>query len=367
MAILKHPLVGQIRRKPAKYIAPFIGLVVLFYLVFGGSSSYKKPNSPYNYKKYSKDHNDLIPRNLPADHISHYDLNKLASTPMAAYNKERVLILTPMANFLDEYWNNLLRLNYPRELIELGFIVPRTPEGDQALKKLEKAVKKIQNPENTKEAKFVKVTILRQDTESLKSQLEKDRHAFKVQKERRSQMATTRNSLLFTTIGPYTSWVLWLDADIVESPPTLIQDLVAHDKPVIAANCYQRYMNPETKEMAIRPYDFNNWIESDEGLRIASTLSDDEIIVEGYAEIATYRPLMGHFYDAAGDVNTEMQLDGVGGTCLMVKADVHRDGAMFPNFPFYHLIETEGFAKMAKRLGYEVFGLPNYLVYHFNE
>ena len=41
-----------------------------------------------------------------------------------------------------------------------------------------------------------------------------------------------------------------------------------------------------------------------------------------------------------------MPLDGVGGTALLVKAEVHRDGAMFPAFPFYHLIETEGFAKI---------------------
>lgn len=54
----------------------------------------------------------------------------------------------------------------------------------------------------------------------------------------------------------------------------------------------------------------------------------------------------------------------MGGTALLVKADVHRDGAMFPPFPFYHLIETEGFAKMAKRLGWKAFGLPNYHVSH---
>jgi mannan polymerase complexes MNN9 subunit len=35
---------------------------------------------------------------------------------------------------------------------------------------------------------------------------------------------------------------------------------------------------------------------------------------------------------------------------------------MFPPFAFYHLIETEGFAKMASRLNWESFGLPNYLV-----
>ena len=49
-------------------------------------------------------------------------------------------------------------------------------------------------------------------------------------------------------------------------------------------------------------------------------------------------------------------------TALMVKAAVHRDGATFPPFPFYHLLESEGFAKMARRLGYTCWGLPQYLV-----
>jgi hypothetical protein len=38
---------------------------------------------------------------------------------------------------------------------------------------------------------------------------------------------------------------------------------------------------------------------------------------------------------------------------------------MFPPFPFYHLIETEGFAKMARRLGWKSYGLPNYYVRSF--
>ena len=66
--------------------------------------------------------------------------------------------------------------------------------------------------------------------------------------------------------------------------------------------------------------------------------------------------------DPNGPSTRVVNLDGVGGTALLVKADVHRDGAMFPPFPFYHLIETEGFAKMAARLGWRSYGLPNYYV-----
>lgn len=66
--------------------------------------------------------------------------------------------------------------------------------------------------------------------------------------------------------------------------------------------------------------------------------------------------------DPGGNPKDIVNLDGVGGTALLVKGDVHRDGAMFPPFPFYHLIETEGFAKMAKRLGWSSWGVPNYFV-----
>lgn len=325
-----------------------------------------RENSQYPSSAYSK-RKRYVPKSSADKHISFYDLNPLTASTDPIINNERVLILTPIANFHQEYWQNILNLDYPKNLIELGFIVPRTSYGDKALTELTNAIKSYYDSiKNNENEKFAKITILRQDNDAPLSQLEKDRHALKAQLERRSQMATARNSLLFSTIGPATSWVLWLDADIVETPNSLITDLTHHNKPVIAANCYQRFTN-DLGNPDIRPYDYNNWAESTEGLRLASQMNDDEILLEGYAEIATYRPLMALFYDPNGKPDDEMQLDGVGGTCLMVKADVHRDGAMFPTFPFYHLIETEGFAKMCKRLGYEVFGLPNYLVYHYNE
>lgn len=337
-------------RKPASIVA-LVTTIILIYVVFTSlfstSNKIQKP----------------IPRNLAGDHIKSYQMNSLKSTSRSADNKEKVLILTPLSRFYPEYWNNLINLNYPHDLLELGFIVPHNSQGDQALKQLQSYVKKYQT--GPKKNRFAKVSILRQDTDSMDSFSEKDRHALQAQKQRRSQMSLARNSLLFSTIGPEHSWILWLDSDIVETPKTLIQDLARHDKPLIVPNCYQRF--EEDGKPAVRPYDFNSWIDSDNAQDIASKLKDDEIIVEGYAEMATYRTLMAHLRNENDDIHNEIELDGVGGTALLVKAEVHRDGAMFPPFPFYHLMETEGFAKMAKRLGYQAWGLPNYLIYHYNE
>ena len=119
--------------------------------------------------------------------------------------------------------------------------------------------------------------------------------------------------------------------------------------------------------MDVRPYDFNSWVDSETAQQMGDKMGPDEVLFEGYAEMATYRSLMAHMADKweGRDARKTMKLDGVGGTALMVKADVHRDGAMFPPFVFYHLLETEGFAKMARRLGYECWGLPNYFVSFF--
>ena len=79
----------------------------------------------------------------------------------------------------------------------------------------------------------------------------------------------------------------------------------------------------------------------------------------------------------------EVKLDGIGGVNIIVKADVHRSGIYpflssttftsltfqginFPCYAFENQAETEGFAKMAKRAGYQVIGLPNYVVWHID-
>ena len=291
--------------------------------------------------------------------VQRYHMNSLKATANPITNQEKVIILTPLARFYDEYWKNLLKLNYPRELVELGFIIPKGREGNLALSKLQDAVHKVQT--GKRKDQFAKVTILRQDFDSPVAQNEKDRHALPAQKARRAAMSKARNSLLFSVLRPDIAWVLWLDADIIETPPTLIQDLASHDKAVIVPNCYQRYKDNGIPK--IRPYDYNSWHDSNEALKMAETMGKDEIILEGYREMATWRLLMTSEYKEHGSVHHETKLDGVGGTALLVKAEVHRDGAMFPPFPFYHLIETEGFAKMARRLGYQPVGLPNYLVY----
>ena len=321
------------------------------------SNPLSPPTSPFR-----KQNEKLNGKRVPPP-VVHYHMNNLTSTSDPIGNRETILILTPLTRFYQEYWDNLLKLTYPHELITLAFIIPKNREGNAATTALQEQITKTQKSGPEKK-RFASIIIERQDFEPpLVTQTEAERHKMENQKARRAAMSRARNSLLFTTLGPSTAWVLWLDSDIVETPPTLIQDLAAHDKAIIVPNCFQKFIDPKTKRPDERPYDFNSWQDSETAQKLGESMGQDEILLEGYAQMATYRTLMAYMItEGGGDPKQEVPLDGVGGTALLVKAEVHRDGAMFPPFPFYHLIETEGFAKMAKRLGWNAFGLPNYKV-----
>ena len=130
----------------------------------------------------------------------------------------------------------------------------------------------------------------------------------------------------------------------------------------------------------------NSWQESETALALADTLDEDAVIVEGYAEYATWRPHLAYLRDPYGDPDMEMDIDGVGGVSILAKAKVFRSGVHFPAFSFEKHAETEGFGKvweqrspsilcmemlmilkMAKRMQYSVVGLPHYTIWHLYE
>lgn len=128
----------------------------------------------------------------------------------------------------------------------------------------------------------------------------------------------------------------------------------------------------------------NSWQESETALALADTLDEDAVIVEGYAEYATWRPHLAYLRDPYGDPDMEMEIDGVGGVSILARAKVFRSGVHFPAFSFEKHAETEGFGKvgrtaiclqnyeltilqMAKRMKYSVVGLPHYTIWHLYE
>lgn len=125
-------------------------------------------------------------------------------------------------------------------------------------------------------------------------------------------------------------------------PHDLIETLISYDLDILHPECVQKPGGPS--------FDTNAW--KDNGKL--------------------------HMDDLRGS-GGPVRIDSVGGSVLLVRADVHRNGAIFPPFKYgiespsirdQHPvwgkgeIETEGFAAMAKDIGFQSWGLPDLEVIH---
>lgn len=85
--------------------------------------------------------------------------------------------------------------------------------------------------------------------------------------------------------------------------------------------------------LSLLTVDYNSWIESDKGRRLRQKLDPDTILAEGYKEFDTGRTYLVSMGDWRKNKDEEVELDGVGGVNLLVKADVHRSGILLPHDP----------------------------------
>lgn len=307
--------------------------------------------------------NHHVPIEINSSTIQEIDLNPIHSTPKAINNEERVLILTPLrdaAYYIEQHFDLLSQLTYPHHLIDLAFLVGDST--DDTLAVLAKELERVQSRSDS--IPFRSTTIVKKDFGVVTSQSVEERHALKTQGSRRKAMGKARNYLLSAAMKPEHSWVYWRDVDIKDSPKTIIEDFVAHDRDVLVPNVwFHRYENGVDIEGR---FDYNSWQESEQGLKLAASLDKDTVLAEGYKEYVTGRTHMAKMGNWRDNKDIEIPLDGIGGVNIIVKADVHRSGINFPCYAFENQAETEGFAKMAKRAGYGVYGLPNYVVWHID-
>lgn len=307
--------------------------------------------------------NHHAPIQVNSSTIEHVDLNPITSTKTALQNEERVLILTPLkdaAPYLSKYFELLAELTYPHHLIDIAFLVGDSTDETMAVLAME--LERIQKRPDT--IPFRNAMIVEKDFGFHLSQDVTDRHSFEAQGPRRKAMGRARNYLLSTALKPDHSWVYWRDVDIVDSPKKIIEDFVAHDKDILVPNIwFHRYENDVDIEGR---FDYNSWVESAKGRKLTAKLDKDVVLAEGYKQYDTGRTYMARMGDWRENKDVEMELDGIGGVNILVKADVHRSGINFPAYAFENQAETEGFAKMAKRAGYKVYGLPNYVVWHID-
>lgn len=197
------------------------------------SSPKDPPRTPWT----DKDSSLLPPQGLNNPHeplIVESTTIEYISLDNASYTggEDRVLILTPLkdaASYLDGYFRLLSELTYLHRSIDIAFLVGDSK--DDTLGVLQDEVKRLQAPSSP--FRFNSAMIVEKDFGDTLSQNVDERHSLKAQGTRRKGIGRARNYLLYAALRPEHRWVYWRDVDIVENPPTVIEDLMRHDKDVI--------------------------------------------------------------------------------------------------------------------------------------
>ncbi|MGP4004582.1 glycosyltransferase [Streptomyces sp. 8N706] len=259
--------------------------------------------------------------------------------PAPASERPPVLVLTPVkdaATFLPRYLRNLTALDYPREAISLGFLEGDSRDGTWEV--LQEALPELR-------AEYRRVTLVRQDFDFPSAG---PRWKTGVQRQRRSVLAKARNHLVSHALADE-EWVLWLDVDVAGYPADLIQRLLGARKDIVVPHCVTTPAGPT--------YDLNTFV-----LRPgAGALNWSQWMRDGILQ-----PPRGFGRIYLEDLRERglIRVDSVGGATLLIRADLHRDGLMFPPFPYQRLIETEGMAALARDMGTACWALPTLEVLH---
>lgn len=245
-----------------------------------------------------------------------------------------VLILTPIksaARYIETYIEGIEKLTFPMSRLSIGLL-----EGDSE----DNTWQILQRSRNRLDQRCQRVTLLKRDF-NFRMPHGIPRWTPIYQLARRATLARARNHLLFGALRDE-DYVLWLDVDVVAFPCDMVETLIATGLNIVQPHCVRIAGGPT--------FDLNGWSHF------------------GERHLDHYR---GH--------GKPVRLDSVGGTVLFIKADIHRDGLVFPPFryglespvarPRHPIwgrgeIETEGLAMMAADMGLQCWGLPDYEVIH---
>jgi GT2 family glycosyltransferase len=242
------------------------------------------------------------------------------------------LILTPVkdaTDYLAGYCERLSRLTYPHDLVSVAFL--ESDSTDNTYGRLQARMPSLRS-------EFRRAGLWKRDF-GYRIREGLHRATDGIQVERRSVLARSRNHLLSHALDDE-DWVLWLDVDVIDYPADVIERLLAAGKDIVQPNC--------VLEFGGRTFDTNGWQEQGR-LHLDDLRGTEELV----------------------------QLDAVGGAMLLVRADLHRDGLVFPTFLYGQEsprirwnrvqvgeIETEGLGIMAYDMGYTCWGMPNLEIRH---
>jgi Anp1/Glycosyltransferase sugar-binding region containing DXD motif len=253
--------------------------------------------------------------------------------------KGRVLVAVPArdaAESIDSLFERILALRYPRDDLSLAFL--EGDSGDDTLNRVN-AFARLHG------SGFRRIQVIKRDF-GVKTPT--PRWAPAMQRSRRSHIARVRNELIRQALQDE-DWVLWVDSDIVGFTDDILTTLLSTGARIVHPNTVRI---PGGASM-----DLNAWtMERQVSWQVAAYWIKDGL----------YQPPVGfqRLYLSDMRYRDVVALHSVGGTMLLVDADLHRAGLLFPENPYRFLIETEGFAMAACDIGIFPVGLPNVEVIH---
>lgn len=183
--------------------------------------------------------------------VRHYDLSNVQGSARGWEKEERILMCVPLRDaepHLPMFFSHLRNFTYPHHLIDLAFLV--SDSKDRTLPLLIDYLEKLQTDPDHSQS-FGEISVIEKDFGQKVQQDVENRHGFAAQASRRKTMAQARNWLLSATLRPYHSWVYWRDADVETAPPTILEDLMRHNKDVIVPS----KLHLRTSPSPIQSYD----------------------------------------------------------------------------------------------------------------
>ncbi|MGQ9371117.1 glycosyltransferase [Azospirillum sp. ST 5-10] len=265
---------------------------------------------------------------------------RVAERLAAVRRHPSVLVLIPVRNarrHLPALLTLLERLDHPRDRLSLALLEGDSEDGSAAF--LEAELPRLAG-------RFRRVELHRHDTGV---RFDGPRWAPAVQRLRRGAIARARNRLLQAALRDE-EWVLWVDADVADAPADALRRLLDSGHDIVVPHCVLQPGGPT--------FDLNTFQLTD------GAAGEAQHMVDGLVQPP--RGVGRRYLDALRG-RGPVPVDGVGGTMLLVRADLHRDGLVFPAAPYRGYIETEGLAMMARDMGVTCWGLPDLEIRHAPE
>lgn len=254
----------------------------------------------------------------------------------------KIAILVPLRDASDHiipFFARLAEIDHPRDQIKLVFC-----EGDSSDDSWDRLVAATTPLRGV----YRDIVLLKKD---LGGQMDRTkRWKPKLQRKRRAAIASVRNHIIEHGVASDDDWALWIDVDVWRYPTDIIKTLTDTGRRIVAPNCttvpggFSFDLNSFVSFH--RKKDYRHFRAIRQGLYQPPAKESSRLYLSDLREIS------------------HVNLDGVGGTMLLVDAALHRGGLRFPEIPYKYLIETEGFAALAKDLGVVPLGLPQVEVLH---